>query len=258
MVYALKRVSSRIIRKESWDSFEAHICHVALTYPNTLQTVARLLSTYARVGYPLDLTRLSRLVNAAIEDHAPLGHHSEVAWCLWLTKDLGLSLTETNIDRISEIHSSVCALLLLDLFHANKLAKAPKTTYWKAFETSDALHGELWLLAYEAGIRSWGGFSDVHIKADPHFKILCQADVHFYDTTAPVTPVFYVKAAALKAHDVANETEFFDLNDIDDFDDFIQYQDGDGGYEGIVVSDDNAEEDGIGGDISDDPDDNPF
>lgn len=216
MVYALKRVSSTIIRKECWDSFEAHVCHVALAYPNTLQTAARLLSTYARVGYQVDLTRLSRLVNAAIEDHAPLGHHSEVAWCLWMTKDLGLSLNETNIDRVSEMHSSVCALLLLDLFHASKLLKAPKTSYWRVFESIDALHDELWLLSYEAGIRGWGGFSDSHIRADPHFEVLRHANVHFYDTAATISPLFQVKVEALKAHDVANEIEFFDLDDIDD------------------------------------------
>lgn len=256
MVYALKRVSSTIIRKECWGSFEAHVCHVALAYPNTLQTIARLLSTYARIGYPVDLTRLARLVNAAIEDHAPLGHHSEVAWCLWMTKDLGLSLNEASIDRICEMHSSVCALLLLDLSHAGRLLKAPKTSYWKAFETKDALHSELWLLSYEAGMRGWGGFSDSHIRSDPHFEVLRHANVHFYDTTATITPVFHVKAAALKARDVANETEFFDLGDIDDFDSFIEYEEGDGGYEGVVIPDDEAED--THGDVPEDLDDHPF
>jgi hypothetical protein len=243
MVYSLKRLASTIIRKEYWGSFEAQVCHVALAYPNTLQTVARLLSTYVRIGYPVNLERLSRLVNAAIEDHAPLGHHSEVAWCLWMTKDFGLSLSEINIDRVSEMHSSVCALLLLDLFHAGRLPKTPKFMYWKVFETKDALHGELWLLSYEAGIRGWGGFSDTHIKADPYFEILRQANVHFYDTTAAIAPVFHVKTAALQAFDVANETEFFDLDDISDFDDFIEYEGDDGGYEGVVVPE--AEDDDI-------------
>lgn len=258
MVYALKRISSTIIRKECWDSFEAHVCHVALAYPNTLQTVARLLSTYARIGYPIGRTRLARLVNAAIEDHAPLDHHSEVAWCLWMTKDLDLSLSVTNIDRVSEMHSSVCALLLLDLFHAGKLQKAPKTSYWKAFETKDALHDELWLLSYEAGKRRWGGFADSHIRADPHFEVLRLANVHFYDTAATVTPVFHVKAAALTAHDVANEIEFFDLDGIDDFNHFIDYEEGDGGYEGVVVPEDETEGDNSLGRVSDNLDELPF
>jgi len=251
MVYALKKLSSTVIRKEYWDNFEAHVCHLGLAYPNTLQTIARLFSTYARVGYPVKQTRLTRLVNAVIEDHAPLGHHSEVAWCLWMAKDLGLSLNDSNIDLISEMHSSVCALLLLDLFQAGKLPKAPRTSYWKAFETRDSLHGELWLLSYEAGLRAWGTFSDSHIRADPHFDILRRANVHFYDTAATLIPLFHVKASALKAREVTSETEFFDLDNIDDFDSVLEYEEGDGGYEGIVVPDDDTEDDDT---LADNPD----
>lgn len=258
MVYALKRVSSAIIRKEFWDSFEAHICHVGLAYPNTLQTIARLLSTYARVGYPIEKNRLARLVNAVIEEHAPLDHHSEVTWCLWMAKDLELSLNESNIDLVSEMHSSVCSLLLLDLSHSGRLPKAPKTSYWKAFENRDALHGELWLLSYEAGLRGWGGFSDSHIRADPYFEVLRQANVHFYDASTTINPIFHVKAAALKSRDVASETEFFDLDDIDDFDNFIEYEEGDGGYEGIVVPDKNDESVDIFAGDSDDQETLPF
>lgn len=241
MVYALKRILSTIIRKECWDIFEAHVCHLAIAYPNTLQTIARLFSTYARVGYSINRTRLSRLVNAVIEDHAPLGHHSEVAWCLWMTKDLDLVLTEPNIDRVSETYSSVCILLLLDLFHAGKLAKSPKTSQWQVSATKEALHGDLWLLSYEAGMRSWGGFNDAHIKEDPHFEILRQAGVHFYDVTAKVTSAFHVKTSALQSYNVASEAEFFDLDDIENFDDLVEYEEGDGGYEGVVVPDGDAD-----------------
>ena len=42
MTYALKRASSVLIRKENWNNFEAHVCHVALAYPNTLQACPSL------------------------------------------------------------------------------------------------------------------------------------------------------------------------------------------------------------------------
>lgn len=258
MVYALKRIASTIIKKEFWSTFEAHVCHVGLAYPNTLQTIARLLSTYARVGYPIDKGRLSRLVNAVIDEHAPLEHHSEVTWCLWLVKDLGLSLTESNVDSVSEMHSSVCALLLLDLSHSGNLPKAPRTTYWKTFETRDALYGELWLLSYEAAIRRWGGFSDAHVRADPYYEILRQTNVHFYDSAIPLTPFFHVKATALRSRQVANEAEFFNLADIDDFDSFVEYEEGDGGYEGTVLPDNKDEAIGQMGSEQDDPEPLPF
>jgi hypothetical protein len=236
MLYALRRVSSTVVRRESWEAFEAHICHVALAYPNTLQTVARLLSTYAQVGYPLQRPRLSRFVNAVIEDHAPLGHHSEVAWSLWMCKELGLTLSDLNIERLSEVHSSVCALLLLDLDQSGKLARRVKTAYWKAFATADALHGDLWLLAYEAGVRGWGGFSDAHVIADCYFDPLRQRNVRFYSEDAILTPLFRVRLDALDQYGVATEAEFFDHPAIEDLDSFIDFEESNGGYDSGVSS----------------------
>lgn len=241
MTYALKRIGSTIIRKECWDNFEAHVCHVAIAYPNTLQTVARLFSTYRHVGYPLATKRLERLVNSVIEDHAPLGHHSEVIWCLWMCKDLDLKLSDSNIDLIAEMHGSVCALLLLDLHVMGKLTKVPKGAAWKQAETQEALHGDLWLLSYEAGVRGWAGFSDAHIKADPHFDALRQLDVRFYDQAANLKPIFHVKAGIGK-----NDEQFdlFALFDLDDVDDLIEFEEGDGGYEGVIVQEHEEEIDG--------------
>ena len=90
-------------------------------------------------------------------------------------------------------------------------------------------------------MRSWGGFNDAHIKEDPHFEILRQAGVHFYDVTAKVTSAFHVKTSALQSYNVASEAEFFDLDDIENFDDLVEYEEGDGGYEGVVVPDGDAD-----------------
>jgi hypothetical protein len=103
LTYALKRISSTLAKKNNWDLFEAHVCHVALAYPNTLQTVARIISTYAHVGYPINKVRLERMINAVIQDHAPLGHHSKVAWTLWMCKDLDIIPSAENVDVLSEM-----------------------------------------------------------------------------------------------------------------------------------------------------------
>lgn len=130
MTYALKKVSSVLIKKQSWEAFEAHVCHIALAYPNTLQVVARIFCTYDNVGYPLSRPRIERLLNAIIEHHAPLEHHSEVAWALWLTRTLGTNITKSNVERVSNVHSSACALLLMDLDTNGRLPARPLTNLW--------------------------------------------------------------------------------------------------------------------------------
>lgn len=250
MTYALKRASALLVRKENWQGFEAHICHVALAYPNTLQTVARMLSTYAHVGYPLRRDRLERLVNAVVQDHAPLGHHSEVAWSLWICKDIDLKLTESNIDLICEMYSSVCALLLLDLSASGKLLKAPKVTNWRQAEVPEALHGDLWLLSYEAGVRGWAGFSDAHIRADQHFSLLRSKNVRFYDDGAGLSPIFQAKPQALRERNLGHISDLFDLEDVDKL---IDYDEGDGGYEGVVVGEEGDDDDDDGQSLVDIP-----
>lgn len=232
MTYALKRAASSIVRKENWAPFEAHVCHIAMAYPNTLQTIARLISTYARVAYPINRERLSRVVNAIIEDHAPLGHHSEVAWALWMVKELFLDLSEENIETVSDISSSVCALILMDLHAAGRLRKSPKFGLWKAQQSAAALHGELWLLSYEAGLRGWGSLSDAHILADPHFSRLHAIKAHFYDPMAVTKPFFHPSQFALERRGVSDVADLFELDDVDDL---LEYDEGDGGYEGSAV-----------------------
>ena len=183
------------------------------------------------------------MINAVIEDHAPLGHHSEVAWSLWMAKELDLVVTTRNIDSVAEINSSVCALLLMDMDAAGMLPKTPPATLWRSHQTSDALWGELWLLSYEAGVRGWGGLTSAHVAADPHFSVLMNAGVRFYDDTATLPPLFQVKPAALKAKNLENENDFFDL-DFDDLEELLLHDPGEGSYEhGLLFSEDQEDDD---------------
>jgi len=234
MTYALKRAVSQIVRPESWEIFEAHVCHAALSFPNSLQIVARIFSTYHGFGYPLSNSRITRVVNALIQDHAPLGHHSEVAWCLWMCKDLDIQISSPNIDLVAEMHSSVCALILLDLETSGKLVKPVRTTYWKQFSSPEALHSDLWLLAYEAGVRGWGGFTALHVDADPHFCLLNAESIRFYDSAATLKPLFQFKPNVLKNR---SHIDLFDLFDDDDIDGLVQHDESDGGYEGVSIDD---------------------
>jgi hypothetical protein len=157
-----------------------------------------------------------------------------------MCKDLDVTLTEPNIDLISEMQSSVCALMLLDLYDSGKLTKPPKNNVWKHAEAQEALHGDLWLLSYEAGVRSWGGFNDNHIRADPHFDALRNLGVRFYDQKAQLKPIFHLKQSVASADEDFDWDAIFGLDEIEDL---IEFDEGDGGYEGVVVQDEIEHED---------------
>ena len=255
MVYALRRVGSVILRKENWDPFEAQLCITAAAHPVTLQAVTRLFSTYSGLGYPIGKQRLSRLVNSLIDEHAPLEHHSEVAWCLWLCKELSLTLTSANVDLVAAMNSSVCGLILLDLASAGSLPKAPPPARFKPLEDPNALWDDLWMLSYEAGVRGWGGLSDVHIKADPHFEEMRKRNVRFYDPAASIAPLFTPKPNALKQYNFKTIAELLELDDLDEV---FEYDDEEDMYGSPFDEPDDELSDEPDDELSDEPDDELF
>lgn len=243
MAYALKRASSVLIKPENWEAFEAHLCHIALSHPNTLQTISQILATYKFHGYKLNVRRIQRTLNALIIEHAALGHHSEVAWCLWMCKELVVKLEPAGVELVAAMQSSVCALLLMDLAISGKLDKAPKESFWRSIDGPDSLREELWLMCYEAGIRGWGGFSEARVLADSHFAALYARGVHFYEPGATTKLLFNLKSGTLEKFSITDLDDFFER---DDAADYLEYQAGDGGYEGVIfdeVDDDEDKED---------------
>jgi len=83
------------------------------------------------------------------------------------------------------------------------------------------------------------------------------AGVRFYDESSVLPPLFHVKASVLKAKNVENETDFFDL-DCDNFDDFVLHDTDDGGYEGIGFHLDEPNEHHEYAPLPEELEDNPF
>lgn len=148
-----------------------------------------------------------------------------------MCKELEVELEVANIDLVAAMHSSICALLLMDLAASGKLSKAPKETFWRSIDGVDSLREEFWLVCYEAGVRGWGGFTSTKVVGDDHFRRLHELNVSFYDSGATSALLFNVKSGILEKLKVKSFDEFFELDDVEDY---LEYLGGDGGYEGVV------------------------
>lgn len=262
MLYAIKKAASKVIRRENWRTFVAHLCHVAIAYPNTLQQVERILSTYVSIGYPIDRAALGRLANSIIDEHAPLNHHSEVAWCLWMCKSLDLKLSEENVRRTSAMRSSVCSLILLDLEQSGKLPIAIDHSTWDDLRAEEHLLGDSWLLCYEAGIRNWGGFQKATVEANPYFNDLAKRDIHFYEPLAKSRRIFTFDEEAAKKAKGDNTEDWLSLLDGDDAEEYVEFDDDPNEYGSIsldefdeVIEIDDDDEDENEGDEEDEEED---
>lgn len=228
--YALRKISKVVIRKENWSAFEAHLLRATLAQPSALQVVTAFLCTYERYGYPLDRESISKICAQIIEKSAPLNHHSEVIWALWICKELKLRLRASVTRALDRVDSACCKLVALDLESRGLLAGRLRRVLLKSQMRPDALFGDAWILSYEAGRRGWAGLSRAHIDSCVHFKELLSRNVEFYDVDASVPLLFTPKDQVLAAIGVDTEAELFDKDiDLEKFLEFeepaVDYQD---------------------------------
>ncbi|WP_386822229.1 RNA-directed DNA polymerase [Lysobacter brunescens] len=212
--YGLKQLSSMIVKKPNWDVLEAYLYKCGYGFPNTIQIIAHFLATYQFHGYDIDHEAVTRFCNNLLLSCAASDHHGEVAWLLWISKELGVTLTDAAVLEVAKMGSPACTLVLLDLHYSGLAPKEVPIEYLEPHANSTALKGQSWLLAYEAGRRNWLGNRRIsYIRNDPHFGPLLRADVEFYDPDRRLPPMFKLK------QDIDADAEFDSDDDIaDDFD----------------------------------------
>ncbi len=183
--FAVRKTSRCLIQQSNWDVYEPFLLRMARENSNCLDSVVKILCTYAAAGYPLS-EQVKNFAEVMIDDHAPYNHHFEVTWVLWLCRSLTIRLGERATQLVAKIENSLCACLVLMLRSRTLLTGRGSVSDWIGPVGSDDLRGEHWMLVYEAGIRkTWNlaGAEDA-VNADPHFRALKGQNVTFFNTSA--------------------------------------------------------------------------
>jgi hypothetical protein len=213
--YGLKRLASNIVKLSNWQVLEAYLLKCGYSFPNTLQVIAHILSTYQHHGYPLNKQAIGIFCNNLLLSTAASDHDGEVSWLLWICKELRLSVKKPAAKEIERMGSGVCLLLLLDLHHMGLSTSTPDGNLLATYANTDVLNSERWLVAYEAGRRKWlGNKNTAFILRHAFFGPLLRAKVGFYDDTRRIPPAFDFKFRS----PIAENDEFdFDTDaDIED------------------------------------------
>lgn len=183
--FAVRKTSRSLIQRANWDIYEPFLLRVARENSNCLDSVVKILCTYAAAGYPIS-ERIKDFAEGMIEEHAPYNHHYEVVWTLWLCRSLSIRLGERATQLVAKIENSLCACLVLMLRSRTLLTGRGAVSDWTGTVSESDLLGEHWMLVYEAGIRkSWAlPGAEASVNADPHFRVLRDQRISFFDTTA--------------------------------------------------------------------------
>lgn len=173
--------AGRGLNADNWDLYESILIRIMTAYPYTADMVASILHDCHKAGFPLNMDKLSNVVSSFIVQHAPLEHHSEVAWALWLTKMFRLRISSDDMGKVlPAVQSSVCALLAIDCVES-RLIKPMDPEPWEKRLKEEELTGRYWLLAYEAPMHDWLGSDTTHIENCGFFSKLLENNVSFYD-----------------------------------------------------------------------------
>jgi hypothetical protein len=183
--FSIRKSSRVLVERTNWDIYEPFLLRTARENSNGLDSVVKILCTYAAAGYPIG-SRVKAFAEAMIEEHAPYNHHYEVAWTLWLCRSLSIKLSERATQLAARVENSVCGCLFLMMRSRSLLTGRGSISEWTGTVTSDDLQGEHWMLIYEAGTRkSWKiPGAEAAVAADPHFSVLRDQKISFFDTSA--------------------------------------------------------------------------
>ncbi len=161
--YGVRYISTKIIKKSNWDIFEPYLLKIGFSFPNTIQTISHVLSTYEYHEYKLNYKNIERFANSLIIEHAISDHHSEVSWALWIIKELKLKLSKKSIESLSSINSSACLLIALDIINSGNGEDELDGEYLNSFASSHSRFGPPAnnLISQVAGFTFFSGCRDL-------------------------------------------------------------------------------------------------
>ncbi|WP_141693966.1 RNA-directed DNA polymerase [Methyloligella halotolerans] len=100
---------------ENWDVLEHFLAHCAIQFPHSFDYVARVIAWRFRRGDNLDRRLWRDVIRSVSYQSASLSRDSEVAWSLWLAKELEVKITKKISDLIVKNNSPVILGLLLHM-----------------------------------------------------------------------------------------------------------------------------------------------
>jgi len=232
--YAVGRAANMSVHSENRIVFQHLLLQCAIVEPGCLPMILKVLCKFkadddrenqlaqfvvqltpqaakaeAKTVGTIDQERLAATLNGIIQSHAIQGHSSEVCWAIWGCLLFGIKLPGDSAKLLLGMNDPAAAVLGLHAQHNGLLPTKDYFASFQQFMTQQDLYGEWWLLSYEANVKGWlkhpSGVD--HVANDPHFSILKNNGVSFYDPNK-ITEVFKQaeKAVAEEVEEIEEES----------------------------------------------------
>jgi len=204
LTYIAKQVISTTIDASNWELCQSLLLRATVGEPTMLSVLLDVVQK--NISSVTDRRPIGTAVFSLCSYHAPLQQGNEVAWALWLAKQLEIKIPKAVAKTVAGVDDDVVALISLDLQEAGLFAPVD-TSLWKQHMRKDELYGEHWLLAYEALGQGWLASLSRrdYISPDPIFSVLQNHDVRFYDRRPTLVSVSTDDYPGLDDHTVTHQ-----------------------------------------------------
>ena len=186
--YAISIANGAEIEADSWSVYQDILLQCAASEPGTLRHVTAELARAQDCGLDVDADGVRELSCYLIEQHASLGHGSEVAWALWLAIALNVELPAEELGALAQIDDPFVPALALYAEERGLIVEGQlDKRRWEGLATNEGLDSSHWLLAYEGAVQGWLAPDTARrVDAHPVFGWLRANDVSFFDGEASV------------------------------------------------------------------------
>ncbi|MDR6128232.1 hypothetical protein QE452_002896 [Sphingomonas sp. SORGH_AS438] len=184
LLFSVKRAASFIVDPQNLYHLVQWMLYCARRSPTCLSFVSEHLAAINSTS-KLPTVEIQAYILQQIPIKAAAGHTDELAWLLFWSREIKLTIPAISMANVLTLRSSTVGLLTLDLLRSSLIDGPLDVSFWQSFANESGLKSEMWLIAYEATCKGWWPKpqSSDFIKDHSFFSDLLASKVEFYDHT---------------------------------------------------------------------------
>jgi hypothetical protein len=181
--YATRRAASFDVDKDNRNHLFQWMLYATRREPSCLSMFVQHVGSEHSAGRVVPINTIADHIKKRLPREAEAGHTAEVAWLLFLARELKIPLDAILLSQATKLRSSVAAMIALDLRQQGLIIGVLDDSLWAYFAKNDGLESEMWLVAYEATKKGWWTKpkNTRFIQAHKFFSQILEKDINFYD-----------------------------------------------------------------------------
>ncbi len=199
--------------------------HLISTYRKNSTTIDSMVETFIlrqSIKGDVDLNALTDFCESRLPLLAEQQRTGEVIWLLYMCLRLKITLSAKCLDVFFRFPNSLVAILILSLEKSGFIKGRIDQIHWDKFANSDGLRSDMWLYAYEVGVRGWQtSGSNEFVSSDPFYSALSRFGVRFVDPARGVEGLEAVLRARRIENAIAEVQKDYDEDE--DFEGFEEF-----------------------------------